>query len=45
MRAKEIRSIASWELEEDDRELLNTLAGEYDRLARLAEARGRTAAG
>ena len=42
-RAKEIRSVASGQPEEDERDLLN-LAAEYERLARQAEARS-TAAG
>ena len=43
-RAKEIRTVADGQMD-DDRDLLITLAGEYERLARLAELRGRAAAG
>ena len=38
-RAKEIRSVASGQPEEDERDLLINLAAEYERLARQAEAR------
>jgi hypothetical protein len=44
-RAKEIRSVASGQPEDDDRDLLINLAAEYERLASLAEARGSSAQG
>ena len=44
-RAKEIRSVANGQPEEDERDLLINLAAEYERLARLAEAQANSAQG